>query len=105
MKIRTGFVSNSSSSSFVCLYKKDEVDKLMHTLTGTERLVFDEVFGETEVFGQHCYLYDDYSDRSGECYRFDYLNLPEEVEDVWEVLEVIRNKLNGVTCWSHSQDW
>jgi hypothetical protein len=37
MKIRKGFVSNSSSSSFVIFVKKSDFDKIQATLSGLEK--------------------------------------------------------------------
>jgi hypothetical protein len=39
MKIRTGFVSNSSSSSFVAVLAKDDFNKLLETLTPVAKTV------------------------------------------------------------------
>lgn len=44
MKIRNGFVSNSSSSSFVCVIKNNDLIKFENDLTPVERLIYDETF-------------------------------------------------------------
>lgn len=67
MKIRSGFVSNSSSSSFVAVVLQDEYDKLISKMNELEALIFNDLiskpkkFGDTKVFvinrvtGEACY--------------------------------------------------
>lgn len=42
MKIRTGFVSNSSSSSYVVLMTKESYEKILSTMTAFEQAVVRE---------------------------------------------------------------
>ena len=43
MKIRNGFVSNSSSSSYLILITKDDYDKMLGDLTDLEKMVLKEL--------------------------------------------------------------
>jgi hypothetical protein len=43
MKIRTGFVSNSSSSSYILIIKKDEYDKFYNSLSKLEKHILDNL--------------------------------------------------------------
>lgn len=73
MKIRNGFVSNSSSSSFVLLIKKDAYEKALKNYKPTEEFVewmnenecslksaFNEWYNEKQdVFGTSCVMHAD----------------------------------------------
>lgn len=52
MKIRQGFVSNSSSSSFVCILSVSGYDSLYCEAPVLERAFLGQFFEETEVLGQ-----------------------------------------------------
>ena len=54
MKIRTGFVSNSSSSSFVAIANRDIYDKIHDGLSKPSQLIADMIFKKKEgfVYGQ-----------------------------------------------------
>jgi hypothetical protein len=90
MKIRNGFVSNSSSSSFFCVLSKKDHDKIMSGLTEAQRKAIDKyvengVIGEIEVVG-YGYFHDrdDNSAYSGELYFNDYGATPCEISnDEW----------------------
>jgi hypothetical protein len=51
MKIRNGFVSNSSSSSFVIIIPKEVADKVKETLTPYEKVVVDHIGSTEKKFG------------------------------------------------------
>jgi hypothetical protein len=51
MKIRNGFVSNSSSSSFVLLVDKKVHDKVFETLTDYEKKIISQISEVTNAFG------------------------------------------------------
>jgi len=61
MKIRTGFVSNSSSSSFVLIVTKDEYDRVCSQEDPIVRAILEAVMKSTNVLGNECMLYDDCS--------------------------------------------
>ena len=50
MKTRTGFVSNSSTSSFVCVVAKADHEKAIATLTDEQRKAFKTTL-ETDKIG------------------------------------------------------
>lgn len=51
MKIRLGFVSNSSSSSFVALVDKEEFDKMLNSATENERKAVYSYVQVVNIFG------------------------------------------------------
>lgn len=51
MKIRSGFVSNSSSSSFLMLTRKEDHDEAMAKLTPFERKVIEYLIDNVKAFG------------------------------------------------------
>lgn len=51
MKIRTGFVSNSSSSAFILIVKKEEFDRVYPMLDTVQKCFCDENFVADNVFG------------------------------------------------------
>lgn len=51
MKVRSGFVSNSSSSSFVMLVKKDHFDKVVSGLHPYLQAVAKSLWWETKALG------------------------------------------------------
>ena len=53
MKIRSGFVSNSSSSSFVLLIEKDIHDKIVGSLKDWEQEVFKKLEKNEEIINIH----------------------------------------------------
>ena len=52
MKIRNGFVSNSSTSSFLILSPKDKFEQIMAQLTEYQRAVVNLITMPKRVFGQ-----------------------------------------------------
>lgn len=102
MKIRNGFVSNSSSSSFVCIVAKSAMDELIATKFDNAQKAFVEQlfcvrskFG-TEVYvaegpyGDNYYFYEDFS--------YDPVDGdPEDIKtdggDVWESVQDLINDL------------
>ena len=71
MKIRTGFVSNSSSSSFICLSKvsaktaKERLKALLdvYNLLTDSKLTFEETFQDPFVVSSHDKKSKEYKDR------------------------------------------
>lgn len=51
MKQRKGLVSNSSSSSFVCIIMKDAYDKAVANLDSPTRECLDSMLSDCHVFG------------------------------------------------------
>jgi hypothetical protein len=52
MKIRQGFVSNSSSSSFVLIMKKDDYEESLKTLNKLEKIAIDHLgYQSKKAFG------------------------------------------------------
>lgn len=54
MKIRTDFVTNSSSSSFVILTTRENYYEVMEDMHPAYQALAEQMFSKTLVFGQHC---------------------------------------------------
>lgn len=73
MKIRSGFVSNSSSSSFVVLIDKDAYEKFYKDLDLISRLFLKDRVREEKIIGNKFMLFDDACGHGGEG-PYDYNN-------------------------------
>lgn len=51
MKIRTGFVSNSSSSAFILIVKKDEFDRVFPMMDSVQQFFCKENFYQVNMLG------------------------------------------------------
>ena len=80
MKIRSGFVSNSSSSSFVLVVKEDSFKEAYNKLTDIEKQIIDVVYSSRTVLGQPCKVFGSYYGMDGEGYP--------SSEDTWYELEL-----------------
>ncbi len=59
MKIRSGFVSNSSSSSFMAVVEKDAFEQMKKTLSPMALAVLNEIgVNNTQAFGKDCIVYE-----------------------------------------------
>jgi len=66
MKVRSGFVSNSSTSSFVIMTTKSNSDKALESLSPYHRAVMDCILNMGEFMGQEIVSYGELTDRGGE---------------------------------------
>lgn len=66
MKVRNGFVSNSSSSSFVMIVEKDAYDNAFKDLSKLEKALAEKLFSETKALGKECMLYENTSNMGGD---------------------------------------
>lgn len=71
MKIRNGFVSNSSSSSFVLVVRKDAFDKVKMKEDPLIQAILEAVMTSEVVLGHECMIYDDCSSE----YWFDNIDI------------------------------
>jgi len=78
MKIRSGFVSNSSSSSFVAWVPKEEWETLKQTFDSLEMAIAEYLTDTSNVFGQECISFHSVS---GNYDSFEYYP---DVELVWK---------------------
>jgi predicted oxidoreductase (fatty acid repression mutant protein) len=95
MKKRFGFVSNSSSSSFVMLIKPEEHERVMKELHPYVKAVVEAVTWETEIFGQKVVMHQDLKERDyGSIAFFDL-----EVEYDGEIPEKYAEEPDPYEAW------
>jgi len=81
MKVRSGFVSNSSSSSFVLLVEKEAYDLAVANEDPITKAILEAVMGKDTVLGRECMTYGDCSSD----YWWDEVNVNEVVERAKEI--------------------
>jgi len=106
MKTRVSFVSNSSSSSFICVV---EESKAREILDETELDIFLELTKTKEVFGHTCRVWSTWENQG--CSWTEY-EIPSELVDrvesknegcdFFDFITSIEEKVSAITVFSHS---
>lgn len=109
MKIRCGFISNSSSSSFILITTKENHEKTLEKLDNYAKAVINSIASESKVFGKNLVYITTFSGMGGEG-TFDNIDIdfngekPELYEEEGNYLafekyqdEIIKDKGNVFT--------
>jgi hypothetical protein len=83
MKIRMGFVSNSSSSSFIIATTKENHETALSQMTEREQEIINELTGEEKFLGKILKYYGEVIGRDED---YEYDNKKEEALDKWKEL-------------------
>jgi len=87
MKIRSGFVSNSSSSSFILIASKELVEKTLEKMNEKETTAVIMSSGQKiNLFGKECFVFEEFCDNGGYS-NWDDFSIKEEF-DSEEVQEI-----------------
>jgi len=90
MKIRMGFVSNSSSSSFIAIVPMDIHEKVLSELHPFVTAVANAIGEEQDVLGQRCFV-------TGELCTMDYGSLDDGIGFEWNDEDEEENEDGGGT--------
>ena len=115
MKIRNGFVSNSSSSSFVMLVTKEAHEKALKELTAYQKAVIDKITYEETLFGREAVSFSQWHSNGGSCWEYMELDVNEELiedgedTDIWDIADKWKNLAIKYSAkgelFTHSEDW
>jgi hypothetical protein len=103
MKIRNGFVSNSSSSSFLLVTTKMNYDKVLESLSENEKELLKKcnyLFGRKKAFGQELITI---SYINGEYSSFE--DLPKGSADLIQETIIPALRVDSDNCFTHSEDF
>ena len=112
MKVRNGFVSNSSSSSFILIVKEEDYQKALESFPVSGHLV-DQLFEQDKALGLNVRIFSNWFDMGGNS-RLEYVDidesvLPEDIEGVFELYDAFEKHLietvGEENVFSHVEDW
>jgi len=84
MKIRNGFVSNSSSSSYIVIADKKATDEIKNNLDPIELAILDVLYESSKILGIDCYSFSWMDGEAGE-YMSDVAdNVMERAKEIYE---------------------
>ena len=86
MKIRNGFVSNSSSSSFVLICTEDHVKNVIKDLDDLQKKIIRNCFKKREILGRKMLMITGWSDMGGN-YWYDSVGGLETTEEENLIIE------------------
>ena len=108
MKTRNGFVSNSSSSSFVLIVKKEDYDDAIELIdddNGNVKKMADATVEFKSIFGTEVAVYSEFSGMEGGSIEWLEVDI-DDGEERYDAVEKLREALNKIDDkFTHSQDW
>ena len=105
MKRRTGLVSNSSSSSFICIIEEDAFDKAYENLNSFAKNVIDSISSKDTVLGEQVMIISTFVDHSGYGTFDDLSANPEDDQEPFEALDEFISNIPEDNRWDYSMDW
>lgn len=113
MKIRSGLVSNSSSSSFTCLVKKETYDKAIKEVHPYFKAVIETVSQKTKVFGLDAVCIETFDTPGGSMWEYTEIDYDGEIPNdkygdkmyEGEALGFFLSLCPDEDYWITGQDW